>query len=96
MAPNPADRPSARAVLRSQLLPVTVADEALSDLLRSLPEAPETLDRVVDAIFLLPDLGSPPSPGEGPGAPANVQVQVMHTVALLDRFVRLLSGEGIK
>ena len=38
MAPNPDDRPSAREVLRSQLLPPTVGDEQLTDLLRSLPD----------------------------------------------------------
>lgn len=38
MAPNPDDRPSAREVLRSELLPPTVGDEQLTDLLRSLPD----------------------------------------------------------
>ena len=38
MASNPDDRPSAREVLRSELLPPTVGDEQLTDLLRSLPD----------------------------------------------------------
>lgn len=38
MAANPSTRPSAREVLRSELLPVTVGDEQLTDLLRSLPD----------------------------------------------------------
>lgn len=38
IAPNPAERPSAREVLRSELLPPTVGDQQLSDLLRSLPD----------------------------------------------------------
>lgn len=38
MAANPDDRPSAREVLRSELLPPTVGDEQLTDLLRSLPD----------------------------------------------------------
>ncbi len=37
-AANPADRPNAREVLRSELLPPTVGDEQLTDLLRSLPD----------------------------------------------------------
>lgn len=37
-AQNPADRPTAREVLRSELLPPTVGDEQLTDLLRSLPD----------------------------------------------------------
>ncbi len=37
-AANPADRPTAREVLRSELLPPTVGDEQLTDLLRSLPD----------------------------------------------------------
>lgn len=35
---NPAQRPSAVEVLRSELLPPSVADEQLTDLLRSIPE----------------------------------------------------------
>ena len=38
MAADPAHRPSAREVLRSELLPPTVGDEQLTDLLRSLPD----------------------------------------------------------
>ena len=38
MAANPNGRPSAREVLRSELLPPTVGDEQLTDLLRSLPD----------------------------------------------------------
>ena len=37
-AANPNERPSAREVLRSELLPPTVGDEQLTDLLRSLPD----------------------------------------------------------
>ena len=37
-AANPRDRPSMREVLRSELLPPTVGDEQLTDLLRSLPD----------------------------------------------------------
>lgn len=51
MAPNPADRPSAREVLQSDYLPPRVEDEQLKDLLRSLPDNPETYERVVDALF---------------------------------------------
>eukprot|EP00955_Chlamydomonas_euryale_P113661 366229-Chlamydomonas_euryale.AAC.14 len=51
MAPNPADRPSAREVLRSELLPPRVEDEQLEALLRSLPDDADMYDRVVDAIF---------------------------------------------
>lgn len=38
-------------VLASELLPPTVGDQALTDMLRSLPDSPETLDRVVAAVF---------------------------------------------
>ena len=38
MAANPADRPSAREVLRSEVLPPTVGDDEITDLLRSLPD----------------------------------------------------------
>jgi hypothetical protein len=51
MSPNPADRPSAREVLASDLLPTRLEDEQLKHLLRSLPDHPETYERVVDALF---------------------------------------------
>ena len=38
LAANPDDRPSARQVLRSEVLPPTVGDEQITDLLRSLPD----------------------------------------------------------
>jgi len=48
----PASRPLACfQVLASELLPPTVGDQALTDMLRSLPDSPETLDRVVAAVF---------------------------------------------
>ena len=75
MANSPAERPSARDLLRSDLLPPTVADEAVSDLLRSLPDAPDMLERVVDAIFSLPDGAAQSAQAqEEPGGPASVQV----------------------
>ena len=75
MSHNPADRPSARVLLRSDYLPPTVADEAVSDLLRSLPDDPDTLERVVDAIFNLPISTAQATVAQDePGAPSNVQV----------------------
>jgi len=57
---SPAVRPSAPEVLRSALLPPDVADEQLTDLLRAIPERPETATRVTDALFALPtDAGVP-------------------------------------
>ena len=53
MARNPAERPTAREVLRSELLPPQVLDEQVTDLLRSLPDNPATHDRVVEGIFSL-------------------------------------------
>ena len=38
MAPDPGSRPTAREVLRSELVPPAVGDEQLTDLLRSLPD----------------------------------------------------------
>jgi len=53
-----AGRPTAREALRSELLPPTVGDEQLTDLLRSLPDNPAAFDRVVEALF------APQRPGE--------------------------------
>ncbi|KAG1662775.1 hypothetical protein FOA52_006801 [Chlamydomonas sp. UWO 241] len=67
MAPNPADRPSAREVLRGELLPPRVEDEQLQDLLRSLdPNLNANMyERVVDAIF-----ATGGAPGRAPPAAA--------------------------
>jgi len=51
LAVNPADRPTARQALRSELIPPTVGDEQLTDLLRSLPDNPAALDRILEALF---------------------------------------------
>lgn len=77
MEPNPSDRPSAREVLRSNMLPTSVGDEQLSDLLRSLPEHAETLDRVVDTLFSLPlQQAQALDANEVPGNPTTGQVRV--------------------
>lgn len=51
MSPKPADRPSARQVLQSDLLPPRLEDEQLKDLLRSLPDNPVAYERVIDSLF---------------------------------------------
>lgn len=53
LAASPADRPTARRVLTSDLLPPAVGDAELDDLLRSLPEAPARQQRALDALFRL-------------------------------------------
>jgi hypothetical protein len=53
MSVKPADRPSARQVLQSDLLPPRVEDEQLKDLLRSLPDNPIAYERVVDSLFTI-------------------------------------------
>ncbi|KXZ55244.1 hypothetical protein GPECTOR_3g384 [Gonium pectorale] len=53
MSPNPSERPSAREVLSSDLLPPRVEDEQLTDLLRYLPSNPDATERVVGALFSL-------------------------------------------
>lgn len=51
MSAKPADRPSARQVLQSDLLPPRLEDEQLKDLLRSLPDNPLAYERVIDSLF---------------------------------------------
>ncbi|KAJ9528211.1 hypothetical protein QJQ45_014190, partial [Haematococcus lacustris] len=53
MSSNPHDRPSAREVLASGLLPPRVQDEQVGDVLRSLPDAPDTAARLLDGLFRL-------------------------------------------
>ncbi|KAG2496142.1 hypothetical protein HYH03_005744 [Edaphochlamys debaryana] len=53
MAPNPGERPGAREVLASDLLPPRLEDEQLKDLLRFLPSNPDATERVVGALFAL-------------------------------------------
>ena len=55
---NPSDRPTAQEALRSELIPTTVGDEQLTDLLRSLPENPTARDRMIGALFHLQSANS--------------------------------------
>ncbi|KAK9831407.1 hypothetical protein WJX81_002476 [Elliptochloris bilobata] len=90
---NPAERPSAVEVLRSELLPPSVADEQLTDLLRSIPESPETAERVVDALFALPsDAGVPLD--ELAGAPVAMPRQVEAREALVDVLRAVFASHG--
>ncbi|KAI8469455.1 MAG: hypothetical protein J3K34DRAFT_459347 [Monoraphidium minutum] len=67
MSPKPSDRPTARGVLRSELLPPVVEDEQLKDLVRSLPANPAAYERVVDAIFSTAASAPPAAPGGDDG-----------------------------
>lgn len=49
--PNPAARPSALEALRSELVPATIADDQLEDLLRSLPDNPMARDKMISELF---------------------------------------------
>lgn len=77
MAYNPSQRPSAKQLLQSTMLPSAVGDEQLNDLLRSLPESSETRDRVVDTIFSLPKDPTELDPNELPGTPVTAQVSLL-------------------
>ena len=48
---DPNRRPTSEEALRSELLPPTVGDEHLTDLLRSLPDNPMAHDRILDTLF---------------------------------------------
>lgn len=54
-------------MLNSHLLPASVADEQLTDILRALPESPGMYEKIVDALFAVPDASDTLSstPGEG-------------------------------
>ena len=58
------------------MLPPTVGDEQLSDLLRSLPQHAETLDRVVDTLFSLPSRPENMDADEIAGTPSTGQASV--------------------
>lgn len=66
MSPKPADRPSARQVLTSDLLPPRLEDEQLKDLLRSLPDNEIAYERVVDSLFSISTSREPQAAGLGP------------------------------
>jgi hypothetical protein len=66
MSPKPADRPSARQVLTSDLLPPRLEDEQLKDLLRSLPDNEIACERVVDSLFSISTSREPQATGLGP------------------------------
>ena len=51
LSSHPANRPSAKELLRSDYLPPRVGDEQLQDLIRSLEDDTETYERVVEGVF---------------------------------------------
>ncbi|CAK0752569.1 hypothetical protein CVIRNUC_002156 [Coccomyxa viridis] len=89
-AANPRHRPSMREVLRSELLPPTVGDEQLTDLLRSLPDNAEAYDRVVDSIFNMPVENLRPE--EVPGTPNAFQVSARQ--AILETLESVFARHG--
>jgi len=54
-------------VLKGDLLPPSVADEQVTDLLRAMPDNPGMYERIVDALFLrdAPDV-PPPTAHDSP------------------------------
>lgn len=70
MSPKPADRPTARQVLTSDLLPPRLEDEQLKDLLRSLPDNEIAYERVVESLFSISTGREPQAAGLGPSAAA--------------------------
>ena len=75
MAANPAERPSAREVLHSSMLPPDMGDEELAGLLRTLPDDAETLDKVLDTVFSMPSNDASAASDELPGTPVGGQVR---------------------
>ena len=51
LSPDPASRPTAQEALKSSLIPATIGDEHLTDLLRSLPDNPSARDRMIAELF---------------------------------------------
>lgn len=82
MSPNPSERPAARELLRSSMLPPEVGDEQLVDLLRSLPEDAAALERVMDTVFALPAAQPHEDAAEGPGYPTTGQVHCLTNLIL--------------
>jgi serine/threonine protein kinase len=81
---NPAARPTALEALRSELVPATIADDQLEDLLRSLPDNPMARDKMISELFKMHSNTSASAVAEGvaladmPGAPdavANAQLE---------------------
>ena len=73
LAPDPQNRPTARQALRSELIPPTVGDEQLTDLLRSLPDNPAAQDRILEALFA-PQRSASEATGAGAGISAGCPV----------------------
>ncbi|KAF8070961.1 GCN2 [Scenedesmus sp. PABB004] len=101
MAAKPAARPSAREVLQSDLLPPRLEDEALTDLLRSLPDNPLAAERVLDALFAIGAAkeragepgGAAPGGGSGGGGCAAGEAGLLGTGLLASQQSALSLGE---
>jgi hypothetical protein len=66
-------------VMKSDLLPPSVADEQINDLLRAIPEHPGMLERVIDSLFALS--ATPTSPTNENGPPGQGQADSLPILA---------------
>lgn len=52
-------------VLKSHLLPASVADEQLADVIRALPDNPGMYEEIIDSVFAMAEMSDPlSSPGQ--------------------------------
>eukprot|EP00892_Ulva_mutabilis_P002759 jgi/Ulvmu1/12484/UM009_0137.1 len=65
LAHDPSQRPTAAEVLKSHLLPASVADEQVTDILRALPDNPGMYEKIVDALFAVPGISDHQSESAG-------------------------------
>ena len=85
---DPAARPTALEALRSELVPATIADDQLENLIRSLPDNPMARDRMISELFKMhsnanivsKDVDVSELPGS-PDAAANAQLERTRRVA---------------
>lgn len=89
LAPDPIARPTARQALRSELIPPTVGDEQLTDLLRSLPDNPAAQDRILEALFA-PQRSESEATGAGAGISAGCPAPGPHHPEARERVLSAL------
>ena len=93
---DPSQRPTAQEALRSPLIPATIKDEHLTDLLRSLPDNPTARDRMISELFKMQSkISIKYSIDDQPGAPdKELNIQLDRRTRVCDILCSVFKKSG--
>lgn len=94
--PDPESRPTAQEALKSPLIPSSIGDEHLTDLLRSLPDNPSARDRIIAELFKMEtDNPGKLKDSDQPGAPdAHLNMYIDKRAKIIDTMGSIFKKSG--